>query len=188
VPPAPSMCLAAEEGTGGEGASGKRGDGPSAPSRQADNARKYPFEHSQRRTPIGATAHNPRLCFQAKNLLIRAIHGNNALCHCGLSPRSRRQTPAVTAEFRAPSCLYGPIFCHFLPPHRIIVENAYDLAQARYAAGTREILECWFEGRRIRDEYLIVDGSKLAGAGAHSYSAGDATGGSEEAARFKNAM
>ncbi|HVA19397.1 MAG TPA: NAD(P)-dependent oxidoreductase [Solirubrobacteraceae bacterium] len=58
-------------------------------------------------------------------------------------------------------------------------------AQARYAAGTREILECWFEGRPIRDEYLIVDGSSLAGTGAHSYSAGDATGGSDEAARFK---
>jgi formate dehydrogenase len=43
-------------------------------------------------------------------------------------------------------------------------------AQARYAAGTREILECWFEGRAIREEYLIVDRGKLAGAGAHSYS------------------
>jgi formate dehydrogenase len=43
-------------------------------------------------------------------------------------------------------------------------------AQARYAAGTREILECWFEGRPIREEYLIVDRGKLAGAGAHSYS------------------
>ncbi len=58
-------------------------------------------------------------------------------------------------------------------------------AQARYAAGVREILECWFEKRPIREEYLIVDGGKLAGAGAHSYSAGDATGGSEEAAKFK---
>jgi formate dehydrogenase len=58
-------------------------------------------------------------------------------------------------------------------------------AQARYAAGVREILECWFDGRPIREEYLIVDGGRLAGAGAHSYSAGDATGGSEEAARFK---
>ena len=45
-------------------------------------------------------------------------------------------------------------------------------AQARYAAGTREILECWFEGRPIREEYLIVAGGKLAGAGAHSYSVG----------------
>jgi formate dehydrogenase len=58
-------------------------------------------------------------------------------------------------------------------------------AQARYAAGVREILECWFEGRPIREEYLIVQGGALAGAGAHSYSAGDATSGSEEAARFK---
>jgi formate dehydrogenase len=58
-------------------------------------------------------------------------------------------------------------------------------AQARYAAGVREILECWFDGRPIREEYLIVDGGQLAGAGAHSYSAGDATGGSDEAARFK---
>jgi formate dehydrogenase len=51
----------------------------------------------------------------------------------------------------------------------------------------REILECWFAGQPIRDEYLIVDAGKLAGAGAHSYSAGDATRGSEEAARFKTA-
>jgi formate dehydrogenase len=57
-------------------------------------------------------------------------------------------------------------------------------AQARYAAGVREILECWFDGRPIREEYLIVDKGELAGAGAHSYSAGDATGGSDEAARF----
>ena len=58
-------------------------------------------------------------------------------------------------------------------------------AQARYAAGTREILESWFDGKPIREEYLIVDGGVLAGAGAHSYSEGDATGGSEEAARFR---
>ncbi|MGH8188167.1 MAG: NAD-dependent formate dehydrogenase [Steroidobacteraceae bacterium] len=57
-------------------------------------------------------------------------------------------------------------------------------AQTRYAAGTREILECWFDGRPIRDEYLIVDKGKLAGAGAHSYSPGNATKGSEEAAKF----
>ena len=58
-------------------------------------------------------------------------------------------------------------------------------AQARYAAGTREILECWLGDRPIRDEYLIVQGGALAGTGAHSYSAGNATSGSEEAARFK---
>jgi formate dehydrogenase len=71
---------------------------------------------------------------------------------------------------------------HGMTPH---VSGSTLSAQARYAAGTREILECWFEGRPIRDEYLIVDRGKLAGAGAHSYSTGDATGGSEDAARFK---
>jgi formate dehydrogenase len=71
---------------------------------------------------------------------------------------------------------------HGMTPH---VSGTSLSAQARYAAGVREILECWFEGRPIRDEYLIVSGGDLAGAGAHSYSAGNATGGSEEAARFK---
>lgn len=42
-------------------------------------------------------------------------------------------------------------------------------AQARYAAGTREILEDWLAGRPIREEYLIVDGGHLAGVGATSY-------------------
>ncbi|RUU95079.1 NAD-dependent formate dehydrogenase [Mesorhizobium sp. M6A.T.Cr.TU.017.01.1.1] len=71
---------------------------------------------------------------------------------------------------------------HGMTPH---ISGSSLSAQARYAAGTREILECWFESRPIREDYLIVDGGKLAGAGAHSYSAGDATSGSEEAARFK---
>ncbi|MFD9219457.1 NAD-dependent formate dehydrogenase [Streptomyces sp. NPDC002730] len=42
-------------------------------------------------------------------------------------------------------------------------------AQARYAAGTREILECWLDGHPIRPEYLIVEGGGLAGTGASSY-------------------
>ena len=71
---------------------------------------------------------------------------------------------------------------HGMTPHTSGTSLA---AQARYASGVREILECWFDERPIRDEYLIVHGGKLAGTGAHSYSAGDATGGSEEAARFK---
>ena len=71
---------------------------------------------------------------------------------------------------------------HGMTPH---VSGTSLSAQARYAAGTREILECWLEGRPIREEYLIVDGGRLAGAGAHAYSAGNATTGSEEAARFK---
>ncbi|MET1161158.1 MAG: NAD-dependent formate dehydrogenase [Pseudoxanthomonas sp.] len=71
---------------------------------------------------------------------------------------------------------------HAMTPH---ISGTSLSAQARYAAGVREILECWFESRPLRDEYLIVDGGRLAGAGAHSYSAGNATAGSEEAARFK---
>jgi formate dehydrogenase len=55
-------------------------------------------------------------------------------------------------------------------------------AQARYAAGTREVLECFFEGRPIREEYLIVQEGRLAGAGAHSYTEGNTTAGSEELA------
>ncbi|MGB7192727.1 MAG: NAD-dependent formate dehydrogenase [Collimonas pratensis] len=71
---------------------------------------------------------------------------------------------------------------HGMTPH---ISGTSLSAQARYAAGTREILECYFEGRPIRNEYLIVQDGKLAGVGAHSYSAGNATKGSEEAARFK---
>ena len=58
-------------------------------------------------------------------------------------------------------------------------------AQARYAAGVREILECLFDKKPIRDPYLIVKDGQLAGMGKHSYSKGSATGGSEEAAKYK---
>ena len=70
---------------------------------------------------------------------------------------------------------------HALTPH---TSGTTLSAQARYAAGVREILECWFDGKPIREEYLIVQGGALAGAGAHSYSEGDVTGGSEEATEF----
>lgn len=63
---------------------------------------------------------------------------------------------------------------HAMTPH---TSGTSLSAQARYAAGVREILECWFDGRPIREEYLIVQGGRLAGAGAHSYSAGEATRG-----------
>jgi formate dehydrogenase len=56
---------------------------------------------------------------------------------------------------------------HGMTPH---ISGSSLSAQARYAAGTREILESWFDGTPIREEYLIVDGGKLAGVGAHSYS------------------
>jgi formate dehydrogenase len=67
---------------------------------------------------------------------------------------------------------------HGMTPH---ISGSSLSAQARYAAGTREILECWFENRAIREDYLIVAEGKLAGAGAHSYTEGDATRGSEAA-------
>jgi formate dehydrogenase len=72
---------------------------------------------------------------------------------------------------------------HGMTPH---ISGTSLSAQARYAAGTREILECFFAGRQIRDEYLIVKGGQLAGTGAHSYGAGNATGGSDEAVRFRS--
>ena len=70
---------------------------------------------------------------------------------------------------------------HGMTPH---ISGTSLSAQSRYAAGTREILECWLDGRPIRGEYLIVDSGRLAGTGAHSYSAGNTTGGSDEAGRF----
>jgi formate dehydrogenase len=70
---------------------------------------------------------------------------------------------------------------HGMTPH---ISGTSLSAQAPYAAGTRGILENYFAGKPIRQEYLVVDKGKLAG-GAHSYTAGDATKGSEEAAKFK---
>ena len=58
-------------------------------------------------------------------------------------------------------------------------------AQTRYASGTREILECWLDDKPIRDEYLIVKDGSLAGTGAHSYSKGNTTGGSDESSKYK---
>ena len=37
----------------------------------------------------------------------------------------------------------------------------------------------------IRNQYLIVKDGQLAGMGAHSYSKGSATSGSEEAAKYQ---
>jgi formate dehydrogenase len=70
---------------------------------------------------------------------------------------------------------------HGMTPH---MSGTSLSAQARYAAGTREILECFFGDRPIRDEYLIVEGGRLAGTGAHSYGQGNTTGGSEDAVRY----
>jgi formate dehydrogenase len=71
---------------------------------------------------------------------------------------------------------------HGMTPH---ISGTSLSAQARYAAGTREILESFFANKPIRTEYLIVDKGKLAGAGAHSYTPGDTTKGSDDVARDK---
>ena len=73
---------------------------------------------------------------------------------------------------------------HGMTPH---TSGTSLTAQARYADGVREILECFFDGSEIRNQYLIVKDGQLAGMGAHSYSKGSATSGSEEAAKYKKA-
>ena len=73
---------------------------------------------------------------------------------------------------------------HGMTPH---ISGTSLSAQARYAAGVREVLECWVRRpSSSRREYLIVDGGN-GGVGVDSDSAGNATGGSDEAVRFKKA-
>jgi len=69
---------------------------------------------------------------------------------------------------------------HGMTPH---ISGTTLSAQARYAAGVREILECWFAKQPIRSEYLIVEGGKLAGKGAHSYTASNTTDAFAQASR-----
>jgi len=71
---------------------------------------------------------------------------------------------------------------HGMTPH---ISGTSLSAQFRYAEGVREILECHFDGKPIRDEYTIAKDGRLAGVGALSYDAGNTTEGSAEAARFK---
>jgi formate dehydrogenase len=71
---------------------------------------------------------------------------------------------------------------HGMTPH---ISGSSLSAQTRYAAGTREILECWFAKKPIREEYLIVDGGKLAGTGAHSYSVREPAKQAEQGGRAK---
>ncbi|MBA3660277.1 MAG: NAD-dependent formate dehydrogenase [Gammaproteobacteria bacterium] len=55
---------------------------------------------------------------------------------------------------------------HGMTPH---ISGTTLSAQTRYAAGVREILECWLQKKPIRDQYLIVHNGALRGVGAHSY-------------------
>ena len=68
---------------------------------------------------------------------------------------------------------------HGMTPH---VSGTTLSALARYAAGTREILEDQLARRPIRDEYLIVESVRLGGTGGRSNSAGNATTGSDQVA------
>lgn len=70
---------------------------------------------------------------------------------------------------------------HAMTPH---ISGTSLSAQHRYCGGVRETLECYFDDQPIRDEYLILKDGKLAGVGAHSYSEGNATGGSDEQKGF----
>lgn len=72
---------------------------------------------------------------------------------------------------------------HAMTPH---TSGTTLSAQARYAEGVREILECYFDQKPIREEYLIVNEGSLAGTGKHSYSKGNSTSGSEEAINYNN--
>lgn len=53
-----------------------------------------------------------------------------------------------------------------MTPH---ISGASLSGQARYAAGTLEILQNFLDGKPIRPEYLIVAGGALSGVGAASY-------------------
>ncbi|MGL9723230.1 NAD-dependent formate dehydrogenase [Sodalis sp. (in: enterobacteria)] len=55
---------------------------------------------------------------------------------------------------------------HGMTPH---ISGTSLSAQARYAAGTLETLQNFFDGKPIRKAYLIVDGGRLVGAGANAY-------------------
>ena len=72
---------------------------------------------------------------------------------------------------------------HGMTPH---TSGTSLTAQTRYAAGVREILEKLFAGEKQRDEYTIVSNGGLAGVGAHSYTEGSSTSGSEEAAEYRS--
>ena len=110
------------------------------------------------------------------------------ICDRDAVVRGVRDRPARRLRRRrlvSPAAARGPPVADDAPPRHDAAHLGHQpLGPGPLRGRHREILECWFEGRPIREEYLIVDGGKLAGAGAHSYSAGDATGGSEEAARF----
>ena len=67
--------------------------------------------------------------------------------------RGRRLVPAAAAQDHP----WRTMPHEGMTPH---ISGTSLSAQARYAAGTREILECFFAERPIREEYLIVQGGR----------------------------
>ena len=101
MPPAPSGN-ARKKGTGGEGASNLRG-APSAPSRHADDARKYPFEHSQRRIPDEGWR-TTRAVFSGQKPVITRHSWNDApaiACNARGTPRNHAPLAISQAAFDA---------------------------------------------------------------------------------------
>jgi len=130
-------------------------------------------------TPLGELVADP-----ARGL----IYGNRGCLHDATGRIRRRYNGkrwiGCRLEFRG--WLRRPL----LQPDRFTELFFLDEATA-FAAGHRPCALCRRAdydrfGEIWRDLHLIVDRGTLAGAGAHSYSAGDATGGSDEAARFKD--
>lgn len=74
---------------------------------------------------------------------------------------------------------------HRPTPHVWVTSLA---AQARHAAGTREVLERHFECRPIWAEHLFARGGNLAGVGAPCCPNDDVIGSSDCTSKFKSAQ
>ena len=88
--------------------------------------------------------------------------------------KAHRLKLAITAGIGSDHVDLAAAMKHDITVAEVTFSNSISVAEhkPRYAAGTREILECWLEGRPIRDEYQIVQGGGFAGTGASSYSPG----------------
>lgn len=87
--------------------------------------------------------------------------------------------------------------CNFFPKHECYLDGMalptpIDFKSGQLLGcvsgelGLRMFLKCCLENRSIRNEYLIVDKENLVDmGGAYSSTASNATGGSEEALKFK---
>ena len=91
--------------------------------------------------------------------------------------KNRRASPPTTPFFPG---------THELLQYFRFTETDAHLFPDHPSPGTHEVLECFLGNKPIREEYIIAQGGKLAGTGAKSYTQGDTTGGSGDAAKFKH--